>query len=137
VNLMNRSSLADPIDAADTLLNACRSPWHLEMNDEPASLLEIQPFAGCISGKQYPRRAGGECMNDVGSLGRRQASVQLTGVNTRQRAGESEQRVSILGENDCLLVRTTQQSRERPELAGFSGVAGQREDSLQRLSFVV
>ena len=52
---MNRSTLTDPIDPADALLNSSWCPRQLEMDDESAALLQVEPFARCIGGEQYSR----------------------------------------------------------------------------------
>src|SRR6188474_2737890 len=105
MDLMNRSSLPDAIDAADTLLNTGWRPGDLEMNNEAALLLKVQSLAGRVGGEKYLRRARVECVDDVGPFGRRQTSMQLTGVDTCQRARECGQRVPILGEDDRGFVR--------------------------------
>ena len=56
VDRVHRPRLADAIDPADALLEADRIPRQLEVDDEPAVALEIQPFRAGIGREQESRR---------------------------------------------------------------------------------
>ena len=60
---MNGSLLADAIDAADALFEAQGIPWQLDINHQPATLMEIQPFAGGIGRDQHIGPAGIELVD--------------------------------------------------------------------------
>src|SRR3990172_9687924 len=49
---MNRSMLADPIDAPGSLLEAYWVPRQLEIDDHTTVLMEIEPFSSRVSGQE-------------------------------------------------------------------------------------
>ena len=57
---VNRAPLSDAIDAADALLEAHRIPWKLEVDDQPAALVQVQPFSGRVGGEENRSRLAGE-----------------------------------------------------------------------------
>src|SRR4029077_5800810 len=51
-------ALTDTIDPSDALLEAHRIPGELEVDDEPAGVVEVESFACCVGGEQHgPRLA--------------------------------------------------------------------------------
>ena len=57
---VNRSSLTDPIDAANALLEAHRVPRQFEVNHEPAMMVKVEPFRRGIGGEQQSARIARE-----------------------------------------------------------------------------
>ena len=57
--------LAEPIDAADALLEAQRIPWQLQIDDEPAAVMQVQSLTSGIGGDQHVEIAAIERLNDV------------------------------------------------------------------------
>jgi hypothetical protein len=51
---MHRSSLSDAIDTADPLFEADRIPRHVEVHDETAGMVQVQPLARRIRRKKHP-----------------------------------------------------------------------------------
>ena len=51
---VNRADLADAIDAADSLLEPHRIPRQLEIHDEPAAVMQVQPLASRVGRQQNP-----------------------------------------------------------------------------------
>ena len=116
-HLVDRARLADAIDPPYPLFDARGCPRHFEMNDEPTSLLKVEPLAGCVGGEQHTPVAGGELPDRVGPFGRRQAPVQLTCFERAQFSLERRERVAVFSEDDRRLLRATEEARKRAELA--------------------
>ena len=60
VHGVDASRLTDALDAADSLLEAKRRPWQLEVDHKAAAMLKVEPLAGGIGGEEQPRGAVGE-----------------------------------------------------------------------------
>ena len=63
MQLVNDAGLTDAVDTSDTLFDPRRGPRNLQMNHQPAPLLEVQPFAGRIGCEQHPPGAAGELLD--------------------------------------------------------------------------
>src|SRR5262245_7940036 len=57
---MNRVPLSDAIHAADALLEAHRIPWKLDVDDQAAALVQVQPFTGRVGGEENRSRLAGK-----------------------------------------------------------------------------
>src|SRR5262245_30879955 len=53
---VNRAPLADAIHAADALLEAHRIPRKLDVDDQTAALVQVQPFTGRVGGEENRSR---------------------------------------------------------------------------------
>ena len=56
-NRVNASRLPDSVDPADALLEPQRIPRQLEIDDDAAAMMEIQPLAGGVRGNEHVERA--------------------------------------------------------------------------------
>ena len=56
-NGMHGPALADAVDAADALLEPHRVPRQFKIDDEPAGVMQIEPFAGGVGGEQHGLRS--------------------------------------------------------------------------------
>ena len=64
-NRVHGALLSEPIDAADALLEPQRIPRQLDVDDEPAAVMQVQPFAGRIGRDQHIGAAGVERVDGV------------------------------------------------------------------------
>ena len=115
---VNRADLADAIDAADSLFEPHRIPRQLEIDDEPAAVVQVQPLAGRVGRQQNPAPAVGEVVERRAPFVARQAAVQHQHRLPKRRA-EMEQRVAEFGEDHDRLRDTPEQPPERRHL-GFA-----------------
>src|SRR5882762_5716101 len=90
--------LSDAIDSADSLLETHRVPRELEVDDEPAVVVQVQAFARRIGGEQNGPRRARECRQRGPSFVWTQPAVQQ---DDRQAQGVADmnQRVAILRED--------------------------------------
>ena len=99
---MDRSPLADTINASNPLLEPHRIPRELEVDDDATPLVQVEPFSGCVGGEQNGSFTAREGLKRGCSLVASQSAVQ------NSRAGEAslevEQRVSVLREDNRRLV---------------------------------
>ena len=75
---MDAPALTDPIDAADSLLEPHRIPWQLEVHDDSAVVVQVQPFTGRIGGEQ--QTAGPEGGERSSTLIARESTVKESGA---------------------------------------------------------
>ena len=75
---MDTPALTDPIDAADSLLEPHRIPWQLEIHDDSAVVVQVQPFTGCIGCQQ--QTAGPERGEHSSTLIARESTVKQSGA---------------------------------------------------------
>ena len=74
---MHPAALAKTIDAADPLLETQRRPWQLEVHDEPATVMEIEAFAGGVGRQKNRRFARRETAQHISALARAETTVEL------------------------------------------------------------
>jgi hypothetical protein len=116
VNGVDAFRLPEPLDAADALLEADRRPWQLEIDDQPAPVMEVQPFAGRVGRQQQARFARHESSKCLVSLAARQPSMQLGGREVAEVVRQATKRVAIFSEHNRRLVRASKETLERTEL---------------------
>jgi hypothetical protein len=105
VNGVDDPLLPDPIDAADALLEPHRVPRQLEVHDEAASAMEVQPLGRGVGGEQDAARQALERVEHGRTLLAPEPAMQdhqggaERGIS-RQPLAQMHQRVAILGEDD-------------------------------------
>ena len=127
--------LADPVDAADALLEPDWRPWQLQVDDQAAALLEIQAFACGIRGQEHLHGSRREALEHLPTLRGAQAAVELHAVAKSASAALSvNERVAIFGEDDRRLARAAQQPADAraASLSSRSARAREREDRFER-----
>jgi hypothetical protein len=117
VNGMDGTALADSFNTPDSLLQSKRRPWQLEVDDQAAAAMQVQSLAGRIRRQQQSCVAVGEALNCCAALRRRHPAMQLNRVEVGEALGEANERVAILGENECRLRRSPKQRPQRAQLA--------------------
>jgi hypothetical protein len=114
---VNTPELADTIDAADTLLEAGGCPRDFKVHDQPASVLEVQSFAGRIGGQQEASFDLGEMTEGATPFRSRQTAMQLKRVELRQDCSEMLQCVAVLRKDKGGLMSTPEEPLYCPGLA--------------------
>ena len=109
--------LSQPVDAADALLQALRCPGELQIDDETATVVEIESFACGVRCEEQRRVARRELPKNVQALARGKATVQLQWCEAGKRSGEMMQRVAVLGEHQDRLTRAVDLAPDRIKLA--------------------
>ena len=94
---MHSARLADPIDTANSLLEAHWIPRQLEVDHDPGYVVKIEPLAGGIGGEEQPSVC--EHVQRLAAFVARQTAVNDRGAR-RDRALQVHERVAILGEHD-------------------------------------
>ena len=112
---MDRPRLAEAIDASDALLESRRAPGQFDVDDEAASPLQVQAFAGRVGGNQDSRGAGSRMR---AALPRAPPTSWPPwrvdhGGDSRQHGLEPLQRVAVLGEHDDRLCDPSQRTATR------------------------
>ena len=109
---MHAPLLPEPIDPADALLQPLRRPGELEIDHEPAAIVEIEALAGRVGREEHRGAARRELAEHVGALASRQAAVQPERCEIDECRREMLQRVAVLGEDEhrlaCALDQTPQ-----------------------------
>ncbi len=113
--------LADAIDAADALLESHRVPRQLEVDDEPALPVEVEPLRGGVGGEQQPSWGPRELGEDRCAFFAIQAAMQNERRDAWQRLlqealADVHQRVAILGEHNRRFAGAPEEPPERREL---------------------
>ena len=72
---MHDAFLAKSIDAADALFEPQRVPRQLDIDDQPAAVMQVQSFAGRIGRDEHVGAAGVERIDRVAPQVRGQAAV--------------------------------------------------------------
>ena len=91
---MNAPLLAESIDAADALLEAQRIPRQLQIDDEPAAVMQVQSFTRGVGGDQHVEIAAIERLNDVPPQLRRRSAADRSGANAGGSAASTASTVS-------------------------------------------
>ena len=73
---VNRAPLADAIHAADALLEAHRIPRKLDVDDEAAALVQVQPLTGRVGGEENRSRLAGKHRERGRAFPRGQSAVE-------------------------------------------------------------
>src|SRR5436309_14236730 len=73
---MNRALLADAIDPADPLLQTHRIPRQLEIDDDPAALMEVESLAGGVGREQHRAAAADELVESGAPIIARHTAVE-------------------------------------------------------------
>jgi hypothetical protein len=102
VKRMDRPALADTVDSSDSLFEAHRVPRELEVDHDPAPMVQVQAFASRVGGKKEPAAAADELIEGGDPLLARQAAVQDRG-RPLQHGVEVKQRVAVFRESGYLL----------------------------------
>ena len=115
MDCVNSSALAEAVDAADPLFEPHRIPRELEVDDNPARVMEVQSFAACVCGEEH----GLPAADEVGDR-RRTLLAREPAVQQRRRPAERPlqmlERVAIFGEHDGGFADTAKQPDERGSL---------------------
>jgi hypothetical protein len=132
VKLVDASALPDPIDTPDPLLEPDWRPRQLEIDDEAASVLQVEAFASGIRRQQDACVARCELTDDLFSFAGGEPSVELEPGEPAERGGKRRKRVAVCGEDDRRLTGAVQQAANRTQLAFVSlGAPGECEDALE------
>ena len=136
---MHRALLAESIDAADALLEAQRIPRQLDVNHEPASVMQIQPLACGIGRNQDIDAAVVERVDRRSPVVSRQAAVDASHAPRRRRQGGDDgvERVAVLREDHGRLARDGEQPPQAANLRSRLAAVRQRDQLLERRSFFV
>src|SRR5580704_5344864 len=126
---MDGPALADTVDSSDSLFETHRVPWQLEVDHDPAPLVQVQPLASRVGGEKEPAAAADELIEGGGPFLARQAAVQDC-RRPLQHGVEMQQRVAIFRENDDWLSDAIQEAGDRRELRF---VSDRRARSLRQL----
>jgi hypothetical protein len=120
---VHRPALSDAIDAADSLLESHRVPWQLEVDDDTTRALQVQAFTRSVRGEQHGRAAIEKRRERGPSCIACEAAVENGAVDVEQPA-QVEERVAILGEDNCWFVAGVQcpQQAFQAEHLGFAPV---------------
>ena len=96
---MDVTLLADAVDATKTLFKACRIPWEVVVNHQPAEL-QVDPLASCLC-CNTDLLARPELLLGLLSLMRVHAAVDLAGRVTPplEMFPEVAERIAMLGED--------------------------------------
>jgi hypothetical protein len=129
---VNAPELAEPIHASDALLHARGCPGDFEVHHKPASVLEVQSFAGRVGRKE-------EAAFDLVELTQRsapfracQSAMQLQRVEAGQDLSETSQRVAVLGKHKGGLVCAPEEALKCLKLAlALRRVAGKRQETVE------
>src|SRR4051812_49419157 len=90
------SLLPEPVDAADALLEAQRIPRQLEIDHQPAAMMEAEAFARGICGREHIEGAGVERINVAASLIERHAAVNRShSMDRAQRIDDGSESVAV------------------------------------------
>ena len=94
---MNTSRLSDTLHAADSLFEAKRRPWQLEIDHQPATLVKVEPLAGRIGGKKNASCTARKTAQTLATLGRCQSPCNVTGFisSSREASLASVSRYSV------------------------------------------
>ena len=111
------SRLPDTIDPPRALLEAERRPGQLEVDDEPATVMQVQSFACGIGGEQQAGGAIREATQRVGPLAGAQPAVQFGDIDTLKCRGKPLKGVAIFSEDDERFIRSADQAAEYRQLA--------------------
>ena len=106
---VNPTVLSNAIDAADALLEAHRVPWQLEVDDDPAVVVKVQPFAGCVGGEQ--NAALPECGDCLSTCVARERPVKNV-CSRCDTVADMCQRVAILRKDDRWFSQPSKQTSE-------------------------
>ena len=109
---MHRSALADPVDPADALLQTHRVPRQFQIDDQPAGVVQVEPFPCGVGGQQYASRRPREGRQSGGALVARQAPVEHHDGRPEPGA-DVEQRVTVFREDDRRFAGATKQPSKR------------------------
>ena len=131
---MDGTALSDAIDAADPLLEAHRVPRQLEVDDEAAGVVQIQPFARRVGRQQNATPAGCEAGDRRRAFSAVEAAVEHGGRATDPFA-QVHQRVAVFGEDERRLASPPEQPPQRPDLrlvlaGGTGGIADSAQQPL-------
>ena len=74
---MDPTRLPNAIHAAGALLEPQRHPRELEADNEPAAMVQVEPFGAGIGGEEQRAGAAGELRQDLRAFPSAQAAVQL------------------------------------------------------------
>src|SRR4029453_12310958 len=100
MNGVDAPGLTDPLDASDALLQTNGRPWKLEIDNQPAMLVQVQPLAGGIRCEEQTRTAAGERIEDLPSHLSRNTAMQLNGREIMQVFRDSIESVAVFREHD-------------------------------------
>ena len=132
VQRVHRARLPYPIDAAHALFEPQRRPRKLQVDDQTAARVQIQPFARRIGREQHSGSAVRECARGAPPLQRRHAAVHRHD-RYRQPPDEVAQRVAVLGEDQDGLPDAAEQADEHGNLALSGGrPSRERQQTLER-----
>ena len=96
------------LNVADPLFEPERTPRHFEVNDQPATVMEVQSFGRGVGREQQAAACAELALHGI-ALDRRHASVQQQRPVVRTRVTQPCQRVPILGEHDGGLIQPAEQ----------------------------
>ena len=109
VERVNRPALADAIHPADALFETHGIPRQFQIDDDPAGALEIEPFAGRISGQENRALAFREYPERCCPVLTRETTMQEDG-GPFEVVCDVHQRVAILRENDGRFAEPNQKT---------------------------
>ena len=137
---VHRPPLAEPIDAADALLEPQRIPRQLDIDDEPAAVMQVQALAGGIGRDEHVDAAVVERVDGRAPLVRRQAAVDASrpAAPTPDRAAtmaSSVSRYSVKMTAGSRAMTSSRRSRRIFELV--RAAVRQRDQLLERRSLFV
>src|SRR6185369_13155017 len=101
-------ALTDSIDAADSLLEPHRIPRQLEVDDDTADVVQVQPFAGGVGGEKDTTSSSRKRVERCRSIRARQAAMK-NGGGLRNGSSDVRERVAVLGKHDQRLVDSFEQ----------------------------
>ena len=131
---MHAPPLAEPIDAPDALLEAQWIPRQLQVDDEPAAVMQVQAFTGGVRGHEHVKVAAIERFDDVAPHVRWRCAADRSG--THATAGKRGQHglhgVAVLGEDDRRLLDARERAQQPANLRSRFGGTDQRQEMLDR-----
>ena len=131
---VHRPALSEAIDTADALFEAQWIPRQLDIDDEPAAVMQAQTFAGGIRRDQDVDPSLVERVDRRAPQLRRQAAMNACDTSSRssERGHDRIERVAVLGEDDGALTGTIEESAQAIDLRAPLAARGQLDQALER-----
>ena len=131
-NRVHDASLPKPIDAANTLLEPQRIPRQLDIDDQPAAMMQVQSLAGRIGRDEH---VGATCVERIDRVAPHVGcEPPVNGDDPLRRRAEAVddgiERVAVFGEHDDRLARDGEQSMQAPNLRTGSAARCQCDQAL-------
>ena len=116
---MDTPELSKPVDAAGALFQTLRIPWQLDIDNEAAALVKIEPFTGRIRRHERASRTVGEGAYGFLSFACRQPAVEHCNRRDVGNGGcEQLDDVTVFAEHENWLPAAQQHAAHRGHFRG-------------------